>query len=148
MTDTKAQIFFYISTKPNNTKAQNKILLKHKSVVKLFLFIKLAVKNISQYKHLFAVYIGDLVVNLTLRNKMCIALYADDILLIASSLSELQKLLYMCECELQWLDMCINVRKTCCLRIGPRYDAACANIVTSSGLVLPWVDEYATLASS
>jgi len=42
----------------------------------------------------------DLVVNLTFRNKMCIALYADDILLIAPSLSELQKLLYMCEREL------------------------------------------------
>jgi len=47
----------------------------------------------------------------------------------------------MCESKLQWLDMCINVRKTCCLCIKPRYDAACANIVTSSSLVLPWVDE-------
>jgi len=27
------------------------------------------------------------------------------------------------------------------MRIGPRHDAICVNIVTSSGLALPWVDE-------
>jgi len=39
MTDKKAQIFLYISTKPNNAQAQNKILLKHKSTVVRSLFI-------------------------------------------------------------------------------------------------------------
>jgi len=31
------------------------------------------------------------------------------------------------------------------LRIGPRYDVKCSNIVTSDGLALPWVDEIRTL---
>jgi hypothetical protein len=72
---------------------------------------------------------------------MFIVLYADDILLFAPSVSELQRLLTECEVELNWLDMLINVKKSCCLRIGPRFDAACANIVTSTGHALPWVDE-------
>ena len=37
--------------------------------------------------------------------------------------------------------MLINVKKSCCLRIGPRNDALCANIVTSRGHALPWVEE-------
>jgi hypothetical protein len=39
--------------------------------------------------------------------------------------------------------MSINVKKSCCMRrpIGPRYNIACANIKTSAGLELPWVNE-------
>ena len=37
--------------------------------------------------------------------------------------------------------MRVNVKKSCCLRIGLNNDAKCANIVTSSGISLPWVDE-------
>jgi len=62
-------------------------------------------------------------------------------LLLAPSVSELQRLLGLCERELQWLDLCINVKKTCCMRVGPRHDVVCSNVVTSSGLALPWVDE-------
>ena len=43
-----------------------------------------------------------------------IVLYADDILRVAPSLTELQTLFRMCEAELAWLDMCINTKKTCC----------------------------------
>jgi len=50
-----------------------------------------------------------------------IVLYADDILLLAPSVNELQHhLLTMCEAELSSIDMKINVSKSCCLRIGPR----------------------------
>ena len=91
--------------------------------------------------HLFAILLDDMVAHLTFRNKTLITLYADDILLLAPSVSELQRLLCMCERELQWLDLCINVKKSCCMRIGPRHDIICCNIVTSSGLALPWVDE-------
>ena len=38
-----------------------------------------------------------------------IILYADDILLIAPTLSKLESLLHMCERELQWLGMVINL---------------------------------------
>jgi len=37
-------------------------------------------------------------------------MYADDILLIAPSVSELQRLFQACKCELNNLDICINVK--------------------------------------
>ena len=54
-------------------------------------------------------------------NRICIIigllllLYADDILLIATSITLLEKLLHKFESELQWLDMSINLNKSCCL---------------------------------
>ena len=36
--------------------------------------------------------------------------YADDIILLAPSIMELEKLLHACERELEWLDMSINYR--------------------------------------
>jgi len=38
-------------------------------------------------------------------------MYADDILLIAPSVSELQFFFHACELELSCLDMCINTKK-------------------------------------
>jgi len=35
-------------------------------------------------------------------------LYADDILLLSLSVTQLEQLLHACECELTWLDMSIN----------------------------------------
>jgi len=56
-------------------------------------------------------------------NRICIILYADYILLIALSVTMLENLLHKCETELNWLVMSINIKKSCCLRIGPRADA-------------------------
>jgi len=70
-----------------------------------------------------------------------VMLYADDILLLASSISELEKLLHACENELSWLDMSINFKKSCCLRVGKRCNATCANITSLKGQHLPWVSE-------
>ena len=47
-----------------------------------------------------------------------IILYADDILLLAPSVTQLEKLLRKCEEELSYLDMVINVKKSACLRVG------------------------------
>jgi len=60
---------------------------------------------------MFAVLLDDMVAHLTFRNKTLIALCADDILLLALSVCELQRLLSICECEFQWLDLCITVKK-------------------------------------
>ena len=38
--------------------------------------------------------------------------------------------------------MRINAQKSCCLRIGPRHNVACSNLVSSSGIILPWVKEF------
>ena len=69
---------------------------------------------------------------------MFIVLYADDILLIAPSVCMLDKLLKICEHELDLLDMIINVKKSSCLRTGPRNNFSCSPISTSTGNVLPW----------
>jgi len=54
--------------------------------------------------------------------------YADDILLISPSVSHSELLLRAYERELEWLDMAVNFKKSCCLRIGSRHGAACAAI--------------------
>jgi len=69
-----------------------------------------------------------------------IFLYADDILLLAPSITALQQLVTACECELSWLDMSINVRKSACMRLGPRFNVNCNNIVTSNGQQLVWCE--------
>ena len=71
-------------------------------------------------------------------------LYADNILLIAPSINELQSLFRNCEKELECLDMLINAKKLCCLRTGPKFNATCASIITSNtsdGHNLPSVSE-------
>ena len=60
---------------------------------------------------LFAVYLNDTVVHLGLRQHLFIVLYADAILLLAPSVTELQRLLTASEQELNWLDMSINAKK-------------------------------------
>ena len=67
---------------------------------------------------MFAVYIDDIANIFDLERGICIVVYADDIILVASSVSLLQKSFGICERELENLDIFINARKTCCLRIG------------------------------
>jgi len=40
-----------------------------------------------------------------------------------------------------WLDMVINVKKSCCMRIGPRNDYTSSNTTTCNGHKLPWSNE-------
>jgi len=49
-----------------------------------------------------------------------ILIYADDILLIAPSVSGLQTLVNICETELMNVDMSINVKKSVCIRVDPQ----------------------------
>jgi len=74
------------------------------------------------------VYIDDVGKLCDFRNGSFVLLYADDILLITSSVSELQSLVTSCEELLLGLDMSLNVGKSSCIRIGPRYDKSCTNI--------------------
>ncbi len=67
-----------------------------------------------------------------------IVLYADDIVLIAPSISALQKLVQICEDELCCLDMQINAKKSSCIRIGPRCRNSCVDIMTTDGSVICW----------
>ena len=54
--------------------------------------------------------IGPIPINRSLTPRSFTILYADDILLIAPSISELQRLFNNRERELEWLDMRINVK--------------------------------------
>ena len=67
-------------------------------------------------------------------------MYADDILLVAPTVSGLQNLLTVCENELKDIDMYINVKKSMCLRFGARYNVECANLTSVGGGELQWVE--------
>ena len=49
-----------------------------------------------------------------------------------------RKLVLACEGEIRWLDMSINVKKSACMRIGPRFSATCPNINTIDGSPISW----------
>jgi hypothetical protein len=69
-----------------------------------------------------------------------VLLYADDIIIIAPSVTALQRLFSTCEKELEQIDMQINTKKSACMRIGPHFKSECACIVTSDGRELNWMD--------
>lgn len=92
---------------------------------------------------LFAVYIDDLF------NKLrssglgchingiflgCIA-YADDILLISNSYSDLQRMLDICALEASSIDMSFNVKKSFVLRCGARFKSNCADLCLGSEII-------------
>ena len=62
-----------------------------------------------------------------------IFLYADDLFLMRPSVHTLKIMLNVCETELSWLDMRINVNKSVCMRFGQRFSIQCANFITDSG---------------
>src|SRR2546425_11965981 len=52
-------------------------------------------------------------------------MYADDLIILSESLSHLQSLLSLCAIAFKDLDLSINLTKSHCMRIGPRFNAAC-----------------------
>ena len=68
----------------------------------------------------------------------CIILFADDMLLLAPSISALQTLVTTCEHELQKLELKINTKKSYCLRIGPRHKIESSNIISLFGGDILW----------
>jgi len=90
---------------------------------------------------LFAIYVDDVDRCCKKERYLHIILYADDILLLAPSVTQLEKLLRKCEEELSYLDMVINFKKSACLRDGPRYNVRCREITTSTGNSISWVNQ-------
>ena len=91
---------------------------------------------------LIAIYVDDITNCLSFGQTPLIIAYADDIIHVALSVCILQKLLYKCEQELNWLGRTINVKKSCCMWVGARCDAVCAKLpvsATSGGRQLAWV---------
>ena len=65
-------------------------------------------------------------------------MYADDIIILGISVSDLQKLFNLCSNVLNSLGFKINWDKSHCLRIGPRFGIECSNIFCESHII-KWV---------
>jgi hypothetical protein len=69
-----------------------------------------------------------------------ILMYADDLVLISSSLRGLQGMIDLCISELNSLDLVINAKKSVCLRIGKNYKSNCKNM-TINGSPISWSEQ-------
>jgi len=85
--------------------------VKRNNVLSSVIKIKLGVRQAVLSPFLFALYLDDLSKLFNLFGGCYIVMYADDILLLSPSVTLLQKVLHICECELAWLDMSINFSK-------------------------------------
>ena len=65
-------------------------------------------------------------------------MYADDLILLTSSVTDMQNSLSLCVSAFTNLDLSININKNHCLRVGPRFNANCVNM-TINGDPLKWV---------
>jgi len=115
--------------------------IKWNDVTSVFIRIDFGVRQGSVLSpHLFAIYIDDMVTRLHAGQRSFIVLYADDILIFAPSIQELQTIVSICELELLSIDMAVNVKKSYTMRIGPRHDIKCASI-NINNQDMPWVNE-------
>jgi len=97
---------------------------------------------------LFAVYVDDIIVNLKSSGYGCcfageyigVLMYADDLLLISVTVTDLRKMLQICEDELQSIDMLFNVKKSAWLRFGTGYNNFVCPVMLN-GQPLPLVSE-------
>ena len=64
-------------------------------------------------------------------------MYADDLVLVSASISDLQSMVDVCINELNSLDMKINAKKSSCIRFGKGYKNDCAQ-VSVDGISLTW----------
>ena len=85
---------------------------------------------------LFAVYVDDMLCKLNSSDIGCkynglplaALMYADDIILISASVTQLQTLIKICDSSLEEIDLRINISKSFWIRIGCRHLCTCANL--------------------
>ena len=98
---------------------------------------------------LFAIYVDDILFKLSKSSLGCnisrvcynSIMYADDLLLFALSLKDLQAMVDMCVLEFDSLDLNINIKKSMCLRIGPRHNEELIESIDIRGIKLEWKRE-------
>jgi hypothetical protein len=66
-------------------------------------------------------------------------MYADDIVLVSASISMLQKMLAVCQGDVEYLQMKFNVAKSVIIRFGKRWSTKCCGVVLN-GAELQFVD--------
>ena len=72
-------------------------------------------------------------------NCLSIIMYADDLLLISSSITHLKQLIDICISEFNKLDLAINGKKSGCIRFGVNYANVCNDLVTKDA-TFSWTD--------
>ena len=74
-------------------------------------------------------------------------MYADDIILLSISVTDLQLMSNLCFDVLNDLNLSINVSKCSCLRVGPRCNMIC-KALTIHGIIVQWVEKITFLNQS
>ena len=79
-------------------------------------------------------------------NNLCFNsfMYADDLIILSHTVTDLQTLMTLCSKIFADLDMPINVNKCSCIRIGPRAAILCAPVMLY-GEPIPWVNNIKLL---
>ena len=128
---------------------------KHKTIVKWEGFLSHEIALLAGVRQggilfpfLFTLYVDSVLDLLESSGRGCFVnfecfnsfMYADDLILIrpTSSVTDLQSLLSLCANAFANLDLSININKSHCLRVGPRFNASCVNL-TINGVPLNWV---------
>ena len=94
---------------------------------------------------LFAIFVDDILTKLKLAGLGCrirgllfnAIMYADDLLLMSISICDLQSMVDICVKEFKEIGLSINIKKSVCLRIGPRYKIPVSSISVDNS-VLEW----------
>lgn len=95
---------------------------------------------------LFSIYVNDFLQNFEkygCRYKglsVSAVMYADDLVLLAPSVSELQTMIHVCIAQLRLLDININSKKSNVIRIGSKFKTRCADLCAGQEKV-EWVRE-------
>ena len=71
-------------------------------------------------------------------------MYADDLILLAISLKDLQEMINIYAEEFVKLDMKPNARKSCCMRVGKRFNSKVNDILIEQAAI-PWCKEVSYL---
>ena len=91
---------------------------------------------------LFAIYVNDVLNGFTSCGacfkglSVSAIMYADDIVLLSPSVTELQQMLNYLHTELSMLDIKINVKKSNAIRIGNRFASKCDDLCVKESI--PW----------
>ena len=90
--------------------------------------------------HFFAIYVNDVLHSLSesklgcrIRNVACCCfMYADDLIILTASLTDLQALIDICVAGLSIIGLDINAKKTSFIRVGKKFKYTCANLTVNS----------------
>lgn len=93
---------------------------------------------------LFNIYVNDILTQLQASKTGCFVanryvgalMYADDLLLVSITITDIRAMIALVCQELKWLDMKINVKKSSMIRVGPRFNVPIEGIELY-GAVLP-----------